>query len=39
MAIAVGAFRAGRRVLICSTFDLVADLAEADATGARRALV
>ena len=38
-AIAVGAIRAGRRVLIRSTFDLVADFAEADATGARRALV
>ena len=38
-AIAIGAIRAGRRVLIRSTFDLVADFAEADATGARRALV
>jgi len=38
-AIAVGAIRAGRRVLIRSTFDLVADFAEAEATGARRALV
>ena len=38
-AIAVGAIRAGRRVLIRSTFDLVADFAEAAATGARRALV
>ncbi len=38
-AIAVGAIRAGRRVLIRSTFDLVADFAEADATGARRDLV
>ena len=38
-AIAVGAIRTGRRVLIRSTFDLVADFAEADATGARRALV
>ena len=39
MAIAVGAIRAGRRVLIRSTFDLVADFAAAAATGARRALV
>jgi DNA replication protein DnaC len=38
-AIAVGAIRAGRRVLIRSTFDLVADFAEAEATGARRARV
>lgn len=38
-AIAVGAIRAGRRVLIRSTCDLVADFAEADATGARRDLV
>ena len=38
-AIAVGAIRAGRRVQIRSTFDLVADFAEAEATGARRALV
>jgi DNA replication protein DnaC len=38
-AIAVGAIRAGRRVLIRSTFDLVADFAEAEATGGRRALV
>ena len=38
-AIAVGAIRAGRRVLIRSTFDLVADFAEAEAAGARRALV
>jgi DNA replication protein DnaC len=38
-AIAVGAIRAGCRVLIRSTFDLVADFAEAEATGARRALV
>jgi DNA replication protein DnaC len=38
-AIAVGAIRAGRRVLIRSTFDLVADFAEAEATGARRTLV
>jgi DNA replication protein DnaC len=38
-AIAVGAIRAGRRVLIRSTFDLVADFAEAEATGARRDLV
>jgi DNA replication protein DnaC len=39
IAIAVGAIRAGRRVLIRSTFDLVADFAEAEATGARRDLV
>jgi len=38
-AIAVGAIRAGRRVQIRSTFDLVADFAEAEATGTRRALV
>jgi DNA replication protein DnaC len=38
-AIAVGAIRAGRRVQVRSTFDLVADFAEAEATGARRALV
>jgi DNA replication protein DnaC len=38
-AMAVGAIRAGRRVRIRSTFDLVADFAEAEATGARRALV
>jgi DNA replication protein DnaC len=38
-AIAIGAIRAGRRVLIRSTFDLVADFAEAEATGARRDLV
>jgi DNA replication protein DnaC len=38
-AIAVGAIRAGRRALVRSTFDLVADFAEAEATGARRALV
>jgi len=38
-AIAVGAIRAGRRVLIRSTFDLVQDVAEAEATGERRALV
>ena len=38
-AIAVGAIRAGRRVLLRSTFDLAADFAEADATGARRDLV
>lgn len=38
-AIAIGAIRAGHRALIRSTFDLVADLAEADATGSRRELV
>jgi DNA replication protein DnaC len=38
-AIAVGAIRAGRRVVIRSTFDLVQDFAEAEATGERRALV
>lgn len=38
-AIAVGAIRAGRRALIRSTFDLAADFAQADATGARRELV
>ena len=38
-AIAVGAIRAGRRALVRSTFDLAADFAEADATGARRDLV
>ena len=38
-AFAVGAIRAGHRVLIRSTFDLVADFAEAEATGTRRDLV
>ena len=38
-AIAVGAIRAGRRALVRSTFDLAADFAEAEATGARRDLV
>jgi DNA replication protein DnaC len=38
-AIAVGAIRAGRRVIVRSTFDLAADFAEADATGQRRVLV
>jgi DNA replication protein DnaC len=38
-AIAIGAIRAGRRALVRSTFDLAADFAEADATGARRELV
>jgi DNA replication protein DnaC len=38
-AIAVGAIRAGRRVIVRSTFDLAADFAEADATGQRRAFV
>ena len=38
-AIAVGAIRAGRRALVRSTFDLAADFAQAEATGARRDLV
>lgn len=38
-AIAVGAIRAGRRVLVRSAFDLAADFAQADATGTRRDLV
>jgi DNA replication protein DnaC len=38
-AIAVGAIHAGHRVLVRSTFDLVADFAQADATGTRRDLV
>lgn len=38
-AIAIGAIRAGHRALVRSTFDLVADFAEADATGTRRDLV
>ena len=38
-AIAVGAIRAGRRALVRSTFDLPADFAQADATGARRDVV
>lgn len=38
-AIAVGAIRAGQRALVRSTFDLVADFAEAAATGTRRELV
>jgi DNA replication protein DnaC len=38
-AIAVGAIRAGHRALVRSTFDLVQDFAEAEATGQRRALV
>ena len=38
-AIAIGAIRAGQRALVRSTFDLVADFAEADATGTRRDLV
>lgn len=38
-AIAVGAIRAGRRVLTRSTFDLVQDFAEAEATGERRRFV
>ncbi|MCC6177038.1 MAG: ATP-binding protein [Chloroflexi bacterium] len=38
-AIAVGAIRAGHRVRIRNTFDLVQDFAEAEATGQRRDLV
>jgi DNA replication protein DnaC len=38
-AIAVGAIRAGYRVLIRSVFDLAQDFAEAEATGERRELV
>ena len=38
-AIAVGAIHAGHRVLVRSTFDLVADFAQADATSTRRELV
>lgn len=38
-AIAVSAIHAGHRVLVRSTFDLVADFAQADATGTRRDLV
>jgi DNA replication protein DnaC len=38
-AIAVGAIRAGHRALVRSTFDLAADFAQADATGARRDFV
>lgn len=39
LAIAVGAIRAGYRVLVRSTFDLAQDFAEAAATGERRELV
>lgn len=39
VAIAVGAIRAGYRVLVRSTFDLVQDFAEAEAAGQRRAFV
>mgnify|MGYP001576879279 CR=1 FL=1 len=39
VALAVGAIQAGHRALVRSTFDLVADFAEADATGTRRDLV
>ena len=39
VALAVGAIKAGHRALVRSTFDLVADFAEADATGTRRDLV
>ena len=39
VAIAVGAIRAGYRVLIRSAFDLAQDFAEAEATGERRELV
>lgn len=38
-SIAVGAIRAGQRALVRSTFDLVADFAQAAATGTRRELV
>lgn len=38
-AIAVGAIHAGHRVVVRSAFDLVADFAQADATGTRRELV
>jgi DNA replication protein DnaC len=38
-AIAVGAIRAGRRTLVCSTSDLASDFAQAEATGARREFV
>jgi DNA replication protein DnaC len=38
-ALAIGAIRAGRRALVRSTFDLAADFAQAEATGARRDLV
>ena len=38
-ALAVGAIRAGYRVLIRSAFDLAQDFAEAEATGERRELV
>jgi DNA replication protein DnaC len=39
VAIAVGAIRAGYRVLVKSTFDLAQDFFEAEATGERRELV
>lgn len=39
VALAIGAIRAGHRALVRSTFDLVADFAEAEATGTRRELV
>jgi DNA replication protein DnaC len=35
-ALAIGAIRAGRRALVRSNFDLAADFAQAEATGARR---
>jgi hypothetical protein len=38
-ALAVGAIRGGRRALVRSTFDLAADFAQAEATGARRDFV
>jgi len=38
-ALVVGAIRAGRRALVRSTFDLAADFAQAEATGARRYFV
>jgi DNA replication protein DnaC len=38
-ALAIGAIRAGHQAYIRSTFDLVADFAQAEATGTRRELV
>ena len=38
-ALSVGAIRAGRRALVRSAFDLAADFAQAEATGARRDFV
>jgi DNA replication protein DnaC len=39
IAIGIGAIRAGYRAFVRSTFDLVQDFAEAEATGTRRDLV